>query len=248
MTTFFIVCPLVFLAGFIDAIAGGGGLISLPAYLLAGLPPHLAIGTNKLSSAMGTLVATGQFVRKGYMSWRLALPSILPTLVGAWMGSLISLVIPNRIFMLLMLVLLPCLAFYIFTHRTLARDHEPIITPRIIAIVLASALVVGMYDGFYGPGTGTFLMLLLTGAAQLTIRQAAGITKAINLTSNIVSLAVFLYHGTVDIRLGAAAALFSIAGNYLGARSFIRKGESIARPIIIVVLGLLTVKILYDMF
>ena len=104
----------------------------------------------------------------------------------------------------------------------------------------------GVYDGFYGPGTGTFLMLLLTGAAHLGLGSAAGITKAINLTTNVTALVVFLVNGQVWIGVGLVAGLFSIAGNYLGARTFTKKGGAIARPVIIVVLCVFFVKVVYD--
>lgn len=245
---YLIVCPLVFLAGFIDAIAGGGGLISLPAYMLAGLPPHIAIGTNKLSSAVGTTVATAQYISKGFMVWRLAVPAIVFSLIGANIGSNLTLLVPENAFLIIMLIALPVIAIYVFTHKSLSNPFEPEITTRVWVVVLASAFFIGMYDGFYGPGTGTFLMLLLTGAAHLTTRQAAGITKAINLSSNVMSLTVFLINGTVLLPLGLTAALFSIAGNYLGARSFIKKGDAIARPAIITVISIFIIKVIYEYF
>lgn len=247
ITPFLIVCPLVFLAGFIDAIAGGGGLISLPAYMLAGLPPHLAIGTNKLSSAIGTTVATAQYISKGFMLWKLAIPAIVFSLLGANIGSHLTLMVPESVFLIIMLVALPVIAIYVFTHKSLSNVVEPVVDRRVWVVVLASAFFIGMYDGFYGPGTGTFLMLLLTGAAHLTTRQAAGITKAINLSSNIMSLCVFLINGTVLLPLGLTAAVFSIAGNYLGARSFIKKGDVIARPAIIVVISIFIIKVVYEL-
>ena len=245
---YLIVCPLVFLAGFIDAIAGGGGLISLPAYMLAGLPPHIAIGTNKLSSAVGTTVATAQYISKGFMVWRLAVPAIVFSLIGANIGSNLTLLVPENAFLIIMLIALPVIAIYVFTHKSLSNPFEPEITTRVWVVVLASAFFIGMYDGFYGPGTGTFLMLLLTGAAHLTTRQAAGITKAINLSSNVMSLTVFLINGTVLLPLGLSAAIFSIAGNYLGARSFIKKGDAIARPAIITVISIFIIKVIYEYF
>lgn len=247
ITPFLIVCPLVFLAGFIDAIAGGGGLISLPAYMLAGLPPHLAIGTNKLSSSVGTTVATMQYISKGYMVWKLAIPAILLSLLGANIGSNLTLLVPENMFMIIMLIALPLIAIYVFTHKSLSVDVEPEITSRVWVVVLASAFFIGMYDGFYGPGTGTFLMLLLTGAAHLTTRQSAGITKAINLSSNVMSLVVFLINGTVLLPLGLTAAVFCMAGNYLGARSFIKKGDAIARPAIITVISIFIIKVVYEL-
>lgn len=245
---YLIVCPLVFLAGFIDAIAGGGGLISLPAYMLAGLPPHIAIGTNKLSSAVGTTVATAQYISKGFVVWRLAVPAIVFSLIGANIGSNLTLLVPENAFLIIMLIALPVIAIYVFTHKSLSNPFEPEITTRVWVVVMASAFFIGMYDGFYGPGTGTFLMLLLTGAAHLTTRQAAGITKAINLSSNVMSLTVFLINGTVLLPLGLTAAIFSIAGNYLGARSFIKKGDAIARPAIITVISIFIIKVIYEYF
>lgn len=245
---FIIVCPLVFLAGFIDAIAGGGGLISLPAYMLAGLPPHMAIGTNKISSALGTAVATTQYAFKGFIVWKMAIPSIIFAFAGANIGSNLTLLVPDSIFKIVMIIALPLIALYVFTHKSLGNTIEPEITTKVWVVVVASAFFIGLYDGFYGPGTGTFLMLLLTGMAHLTTRQAAGITKVINLSSNIMSLCVFLLNGNILISLGLAAGLFSIAGNYLGARSFIKKGDAIARPVIITVISIFIIKVLYEIF
>ena len=116
----------------------------------------------------------------------------------------------------------------------------------MVTISVLVAFVVGAYDGFYGPGTGTFLMLLLTGAAHMRLTQAAGITKAINLTTNVTALVVFLLHGQVLIMLGLVAGAFGIIGNYLGASSFVKNGGAIARPITIVVLVIFFAKVIWD--
>ena len=109
-TTYLIVCPLVFLAGFIDSIAGGGGLISLPAYLLAGLPAHLASGTNKMSAVFGTALATGKYAREGRVRWRAALPAVAGALPGAWLGAQLQLLIPERAVQAFMLAAIPAVA------------------------------------------------------------------------------------------------------------------------------------------
>ena len=168
---YLIVCPLVFLAGFVDAVAGGGGLISLPAYLIAGFPVHFAIGTNKVSSAMGTTLKT---------------------------------------------TLLSC----------------------------TIAFIIGAYDGFYGPGTGTFLILLLTAAAHMPVTEANGVSKAINLATNISALVVFLINGKVIFAVGLVAGLFSIAGNWLGSSFFKKGGSKAVKPIMICVLVIFFVKVL----
>lgn len=237
---FMIVCPLVFAAGYIDSIAGGGGLISLPAYLLSGLPVHAGIATNKLSSAMGTTIATVRFAKAGYVNWRLAVFCVAAALVGASLGANLALLISDALFRVLMLIILPLVALYVLRKKNLFADDGKAQLPFVKLAVFASAIAfaIGMYDGFYGPGTGTFLILLLTRFAHMELKQANGITKVINLTSNLASLTVYLLSGQVLLPLGLAAGAFSILGNYLGSRSFAKKGAAIARPVILLVLTL----------
>ncbi len=235
---FLIVCPLVGIAGFVDSIAGGGGLISLPAYLISGLPVHTCIATNKLSSSMGTAIATAKYARSGYIEWRLAVFCAAASLAGAALGANIALLISDGAFRLLMLVILPLTALYVLRKKDLfsGEDRKALSFRRTAILSSAIALALGMYDGFYGPGTGTFLILLLTRFAHMDLRRANGITKVINLSSNLSSLAVYLLGGQVLLPLGLCAGVFSIAGNYLGSRCFTRKGADIARPIILLVL------------
>ena len=246
---FLIVCPLVFLAGFVDAIAGGGGLISLPAYLIAGLPVHMAIGTNKLSAGMGTTVATWRFWRKGYIPIREAVFGILFALVGAWIGAKAALLIPDGAFRIIMLVVLPVTGAYVILSQNMQRTEkeEYASQPRTRVMVALAAFFIGIYDGLYGPGTGTFLMLLLTGLARLPLQKAAGITKAINLTTNITALTVYLTSGRVMLLLGVTAGLFSICGNYLGAQCFSKSGAKVVKPIMILVLAIFFIKTLYEL-
>ena len=197
---YLIVCPLVFLAGFIDAIAGGGGLISLPAYLIAGLPPHSAIGTNKFSACLGTTVATWHYARCGFIKWRQVAPAVVMALAGSALGARLALLVDSEIFKIIMLVILPLTACYVLRRRNLGDDRIPFSTSKTSMIASALALLIGIYDGFYGPGTGTFLMLLLTAMAHMSLKEAAGTTKAINLSTNVAALAVFLWHGVCGCR------------------------------------------------
>lgn len=235
---FIIVCPLVFIAGFVDSIAGGGGLISLPAYLLAGLPAHTCVATNKMSSCMGTTIATARYARSGFIDWRLSLPCILAALAGASVGANIALLIPDSAFRIVMFIVLPLTALYVLTKKDLfEKDDRPPLPIRVQMLFCGViALFIGMYDGFYGPGTGTFLLLLLTRFGRMDVQHANGTTKLINLTSNITSLTVFLLNAQVLVPLGLAAGCFSILGNYLGSKSFAGRGASIARPVVLVVL------------
>ena len=242
-----LLCAFVFLAGYVDSIAGGGGLISLPAYLIVGLPTHAAIATNKLSSTMGTTIATWHFARSGYIQWKLAAGCIVCAMLGSVAGSNLVLVTSDAFLRVFLLVVLPVTALYVMRSKSFGKvDKEPLSPGKTRALCFAIALAVGVYDGFYGPGTGTFLMLLLTGVAHLKLTSAAGITKAINLTTNISALAVFLLHGQVLLLLGLVAGVFGIAGNYLGSRSFTKNGGAIARPITLAVLAIFFAKVIWD--
>lgn len=245
--TYLIICPLVGIAGFVDAIAGGGGLISLPAYLIAGIPVHNALGTNKLSSTMGTTVATFRYARNGFIPWRQALFCVLCALIGSSLGAQLALMIPTQIFRILMLVILPLTACYLLRSKGLTQEREPYSPGKTLLIALPIAFVLGVYDGFYGPGTGTFLLLLLTSFAHLSLNQAAGLTKAINLATNVAALTVFLRNGVSDLSLGLVAGCFGIAGNYLGAKLFVSKGAKWTKPLIITVLAIFFCKVCYEL-
>jgi len=242
---FLIACPLVFLAGFVDAIGGGGGLISLPAYLLAGLPPHMAIATNKLSSACGTTVATVRFARKGLIDPRFALPAVVCALIGSSIGANLSLMMDEAVMERLLLVVLPVAAFFVL-NRSLFKDRETTapVTGRTWVVIILSALVIGLYDGLYGPGTGTFLIIAFTVFAGMGIGPANGLTKSINLTTNLTSLTIFFLNGQVIFLLGIAAGLCNMLGSYLGSGLAMKRGAAVVRPIILVVLCLLFIKIL----
>ena len=249
LVPYLIVCPLIFLGGFVDAIAGGGGLISLPAYLIAGLPVHMSIGTNKISSAMGTTLTTVKFWRQGYIKWKICLPCAVCALIGSACGANLALLVDDYIFRIVLLVVLPLTAVYVFKSKGLdAGGKDPLSPGKTMAIACALALIIGVYDGFYGPGTGTFLLLLLTGLGHMSLNDAAGTTKVINLSTNIAALVTYLINGQVLLPLGLTAGLFGIAGNYLGARSFTAKGSKIVKPLIITVLCIFFVKVIYDTF
>lgn len=246
LVTFLIVCPLVGLAGFVDAIGGGGGLISLPAYMLAGIPAHNAIATNKLSSACGTALTTGRFIKNGLVNFTLAIPAVISAAIGSFIGAQISMRIPERILSIALLVLLPIVAFVVL-NKKLFKDNENTeieLNRRTILTTIISALVIGMYDGLYGPGTGTFLIIAFTVAAKMGMKVANAQAKVINLTTNITSLVVFLLSGKVVITLGIAAAICNMIGGYLGAGLVMKNSSKIIRPIVILVLIILAINVI----
>jgi len=243
--TFLIVCPFLFLAGLIDAIGGGGGLISLPAYLLAGVPVHAAIATNKLSSACGTTLATARFIKNKLVNFKLAVPSVIAAVIGSALGAHLSLMVEEKIMQYVLFIVLPVTAFIVL-NKKLFHDNgndEIQLDGRTYVTGIIAALIIGVYDGFYGPGTGTFLIIAFTVFAHLSVRKANAQAKVINLTTNITSLLVFLLNGQVMILLGLAAAVCNMAGGYIGAGLVMTKGTKIVKPSIVLVLGLLCLKV-----
>ena len=243
-----LVCVGVFCASFMDAIGGGGGIISLPTYLLAGLPMHVALGTNKLSSCIGTVASTVRYIKNGYVDWLLGIPSIGFALMGSHLGTRLQLAVDERYLKLVLLFLLPVIAVILLKNKSLPETRRPLNEWLRRTIVWASSLIIGTYDGFYGPGTGTFLLLAFCYLAKIDVRTASGNVKLVNLSSNIGALCTSLLAGKVLIPLGLIAAVFSTAGQYLGAGLALKNGSKIIRPVILVVILLLAGKVLFEFF
>ena len=242
---FLIVCPLVFLAGFVDAIAGGGGLISLPAYMFAGIPVHHAIATNKLSSATGTAVSTWHLVKSKCVDICLVPGTVACAFVGSIAGANLALIISDKVLKTVLVFVLPVVAFCVLRDK----DLKPVIPEgftrkKQYLIMAACSFVIGIYDGFYGPGTGTFLIIAFTVFAHLNIQTANAQAKVINLTTNLTALAIFLYNGQGVLSLGLASAACNMLGGYIGAGLVMKNGSKIARPSIVFVLFLLALKAL----
>ena len=243
---FLIICPMLFLAGLVDAIGGGGGLISLPAYLLAGVPMHNAIATNKLSSACGTTLTTIRFIRQGLVNWKIAVPTAAFAILGSSLGANLSMKMDEGVMQNILFIVLPVVAFVVMNPK-LFHDREEnsiVLNGRLWVTAITSAFLIGIYDGFYGPGTGTFLIIAFTVFGRMDMRSANAQAKIINLTTNITSLIIFLMNGQAVILLGLAAAVCNMAGNYVGAGLALKQGSKVTRPVIVLVLALLFLKIL----
>ena len=243
-----LICLGVFCASFMDAIGGGGGIISLPSYLLAGVPVHFALGTNKLSSCIGTVASTVRYVKNGCVDWVLAIPSIVLALAGAHFGTRLQLTVDERYLKFVLLIILPVIAAILLKKKDLPEKRKSMNEWLRRGIIWGFSLVVGTYDGFYGPGTGTFLLLVFCYLGKIDVRTASGNVKLVNLASNVGALATSLFAGKVLIPLGLLAAVFSTAGQYLGAGLALKNGSKIVRPVILVVLVLLAGKILLELF
>ena len=168
-------------------------------------------------------------------------------MVGSTTGAKLALLIPDGVFRIIMLVVLPLTGCYLLRGNALNEDRPAVSPAKTTSIAMGVALVIGLYDGFYGPGTGTFLLLLLTGLAHLTLASANGIAKVINLTTNLSALVVFLLNVKVLLPLGLVAGCFSILGNYIGTRCFDKGGAKAVKPLMIVVLCIFFVKVLWEL-
>lgn len=240
---------LVFLAGFVDSIAGGGGLITLPAYLAHGLNPALLLGTNKLSSSMGTAVAAAKLLKEARFGLDFLFILVVLAAGGSFLGArLISLVPPEAIRYLL-IILLPPVALFLGARKKFgladtSRAHSEGTLLRRAGGLSAS---VSFYDGLLGPGTGTFLAVGFAKLCGYDLLRATALAKLLNLVSNLAALGTFLYLGAVDIRLGLAMGVAGMAGNYAGSHMALRKGAWIIRPMLFTVSAALLLKIAWDM-
>jgi len=243
--TFLIVCPLCLLAGILNASGGSGGLISLPAMLIAGLPPHLAIGTNKLQAVMGMGVANVRFIKSKLLDFKLAAISICFAVGGASIGSQLSLLCDETALKYIMVGILPIAAFFVLNRKLFEKERSDDLasTRRTYIAVCASAFLIGIYDGFYGPGTGTFLIIAFMVFGELSVRRASAQAKAVNFATNLTALLVFLVNGEVNIWLGLAAGACNMIGAWLGAGLVIDFGAKVMRPAIAVALVLMVLKV-----
>lgn len=232
------------LAGFIDAIAGGGGLITVPALLAVGVPPVQAIATNKVQSSVGTASATWSFWRAGKIDFHHIKIPLAATLVGAALGSLLLTVADTRWLMVLLPVLLIAIALYfLFGPKASNEDSHARLTPLAYAVVAGG---IGLYDGFFGPGTGSFFALSLVTLMGMGLTRATAHTKALNLMSNVVSVVVLAVGGHVLWLLGGCMAVGQFVGGRLGSHAAMRFGPRLIRPLLVIICLAMVAKLLSD--
>lgn len=231
-------------AGWVDSIAGGGGLIALPALLSLGLPVPLALGTNKFQSTCGALSATWHYLRGGLVDFRECRVGIAATLVGAAAGALAVQQVDSRQLGRLVPWLLAALLLYaIFRPAVGAQDHPPRVPPRWFYVGFGLAL--GFYDGFFGPGVGSFWALALILLLGQNFARATAHTKVLNLTSNVVSLALFASAGLVHFGAGLVMGAGQVLGARLGSRRVVRHGAQFVRPVFLTVVTLILLRLIW---
>jgi len=235
------------LAGFIDAIAGGGGLITIPALMWAGLPPTVALATNKLQACGGSFFASLYFIRKGMVK----LGEMKLAILCAFIGSALGTIVVQQIDTAFLEVLLPFLmlaigAYFLFCKKISEDDRHRVLTPTLFAFT--AALGVGLYDGFFGPGTGSFFALAFVSLAGFGLAKATAHAKVLNFSTNIASLIFFAIGGKVFWVLGGIMLIGQALGATLGSRLVLTKGTKIIKPLVITMSVIMSVKLLSDQY
>ncbi len=231
------------IGGFIDSIAGGGGLITVPALLAAGLPPQLALGTNKAQSSVGTMVAVTRYVRGGLVDWPLvrgaATASFLSSAVGAWAVSLISNEFLREVVPWLLLAIV---AYVMFSPKLGEHSGQAKLQAGAFGLLFGATL--GFYDGFFGPGTGAFWTIATVTLLGLELRRATAYTKVVNLASNLGSLLVFACKGAVLLPVAGVMIAGQLIGTYLGSGLVLTQGAPLIRRIFLLVVIAIVLRLL----
>ena len=237
-----------FTAGFVDSIAGGGGLISLPALMAAGLPPHVVLGTNKLQSMCGTFFATINYARKDKILWKAAIIGIPLALLGSALGSKLTLIISIKLLAKILILLLPPATILMVLSRSLMKEKkEKALCPvNIFYIVAGVCFVIGMYDGFFGPGTGTFLIVFMVLLCKMPLINASATAKTFNLASNVGSVIVFAIAGKIYYPTAIIMAVANIAGNLVGSNLAIKKGNVLIQRFVYLAIAILFVYLIFN--
>lgn len=239
-------CPLLFAAGFIDSIAGGGGLIAMPAYMMCGMPMYYVYGCNKFQCAFGSTAAAIKYFKSGYLDFKVGAVSAVTAFLCSMAGTRIIFYLTDAQIRSMLMVLLPLSAILVIFVKNAWNytDTKKALTTHYILMALITGMCIGLYDSLYGPGGGTIAMLLFTFLFHYDIRTSSGNAKMVLLVSNYTALASYILSGNVPYAIGIPCAICNVLGNYIGAGFAVEKGAKIIRPLMIGVVTVLIVKIL----
>ncbi len=236
-----------FAGAWVDAIAGGGGLITLPAYMIAGVPAHFALGTNKFASSWGTLMASAKFAKEKAIELSLIKYLIPTAFLGAVLGVRCVLFIDPQVLAPLVMVLILAVGGYTFFSETTGREdqYRPA-ESKSIALGMLGSFVLGFYDGFFGPGTGTFLVFVFMKLFRFDFVHANANAKPVNLASNLASLFVFAFSGKILFAYGIPIAAAMMLGGYLGARCSLKNGNRLIKPLFVLMALGASIRLFYQ--
>lgn len=247
ITLIIIACVAGFFGAMVDAIVGGGGLITTPALLAIGLPTHIALGTNKFASTMGAISSTYHYFKSGHMNGKL-LKFIIPfSFIGSAIGVLAVLAIDPAFLKKLIIVLVLVIGAYTVIHKDLGlEDKFTGLSKKKIIMAMVLTLTLGFYDGFFGPGTGAFLIFGLISIFGFDFVKASANTRVLNLASNVTALCLFLVNGKVYFYIGIPMGICMMVGAKVGSKLAIEKGSKFIKPMFVVMSLLLVIKMMFD--
>jgi uncharacterized membrane protein YfcA len=248
LPTLLLLVLAAFLAGAVDAIAGGGGLIMVPALLAAGLPPHLALGTNKGQSLFGSLAASIRYGRAGLVDWSIARATFPMAFLGSLAGAALVLVIPPSVLRPVVLILLVAAAVLVTVVRPRGLGAPHLSKRRAWIRAGLIALVIGTYDGFFGPGAGTFFIAGFVALLGLSMARASADAKVANFASNLAAAAIFAQRGVVIWAIALPMAAGQLLGGFLGAHVAVRRGDRLIRAAFLAVVLALVIKVGRDLY
>ena len=249
MLTILFLCLGGFLAAFVDSIAGGGGLISMPVLLMAGLPAHLALGTNKFAGAFGCFSSAYKYSKSGKTNIELLKKLIPFTILGCLLGVKCVLSISENILNILVFLMILIVALYTYLKKDLGKEDKfENLSKENIKKGIIMAFALGFYDGFFGPGTGTFLTFAFIKIYGFDFLHASANTKILNFTSNFTALILFMFSGQILYKIAIFYAISMVLGGYIGAKVAISKGSQLIKPIFLFMAVAVAIKLLYQAF
>jgi len=248
-TTIVLLCMAGFLASFVDSIAGGGGLISVPAFMLAGLPPYMVLGTNKFSATAGSFTSSLQFIKSGKANFKLLKYLIPFTFIGSMLGVKAVLTIDQKFLNALVLVLILFIGIYTLFSKSLGlKDKFKGLTKKNVIYGIFLALSLGFYDGFFGPGTGSFLVFGFISIFGFNFVSSSANARILNFVSNVTALILFALNGKINYAIGLPVAVSMIIGAKLGTTVALSKGSKLIKPIFVTMSLLVAMKMLTGLF
>ena len=240
LTVYIILFCVALIASAIDAIAGGGGLLVVPTMLLLGLNPLVTLGTNKLQSCFGTATSSYNYFKNRLLKEKNIKFLFLISFIGSFLGTLLVSQLSNEILNKIIPIFLISAAIFLILNKQINIESVYIISSFFIPFIF----LIGFYDGFFGPGTGTFFVLIFLIIKQRNLMEATSATKVLNFSSNFAAFLVFTYKGLVIWELGLIMAIAQILGAYIGSNLAITKGENFVRPVIVLISIILSIRIL----
>lgn len=240
------VCPLLFIAGVIDAIAGGGGLIALPTYLMTGMPMHMAYGCGKLQCSMGSTMAVLRFWKNGVLDGKFAVLTAVAAMTASAIATQLVLYLDGEVVRKIVLVMLPIAAVLILLPKKKGQGNiiKQVVNRKNILLVIVAGLLLGTYDGMFGPGGGTIAIMIFSLLLHYDLRVASANSKVVIMASNYMALVGYLTTGNIVFQIAIPATICNMLGNYVGAGLAIKNGEKLIRPLMLLIVAGLIIKIL----